>query len=76
MPERERFRVEVGFDGGQSLSLLLDRNDADRLEKALAAGHETPIGLEADDGSYTVSLRKVAYLKRYTRESRVGFGNS
>ena len=30
--------------------------------------------LDASDGRYTVVLSRVVYMKRYARESRVGFG--
>ena len=30
--------------------------------------------LDASDGRYTVVLGRVVYMKRYARESRVGFG--
>ena len=75
MAEAGRFRVEIGFDGGQALSLLVERVGLDALEQALREGSERSFALEADDGSYTIALRKVTYVKRFARESRVGFGN-
>ena len=30
--------------------------------------------LDASDGRYTVALPRLVYMKRYARESRVGFG--
>jgi hypothetical protein len=30
--------------------------------------------LDSTDGRYTVVLARVVYMKRYARESRVGFG--
>ena len=30
--------------------------------------------LDASDGRYTVALSRLVYMKRYARESRVGFG--
>ena len=73
MAEAARIRIEIGFDGGQALSLLVEPTGADALERALADGKEQPVVLESDDGSYTIALRKVAYVKRFARESRVGF---
>ena len=29
---------------------------------------------DAEDGRYTVSLARIVYVKRFARESRVGFG--
>jgi hypothetical protein len=71
-----RVRIEIGFDGNQALSLLAERAGVERLEKALAEGREEPVVVEAEDGSYTIALRKVAYVKRFARESRVGFGDA
>jgi hypothetical protein len=75
LPDGERIRVEIGFDGGQALSLLADRDGVDRLERALTSGGDDPVVLESQDGSYTIALRKIAYVKRFIRESKVGFGD-
>ncbi len=72
---KERTRVEIAFDGGQTLSVLVDHSVAEALEAALAAGDEAAFGLDADDGHYTVALRRVVYVKRFTREGRVGFSS-
>ena len=70
----ERVRVEVAFDGGQVLSVLVAADAAEELERALggAAGAGS-FALEAEDGRYVIALGKVVYVKRFTRESRVGF---
>jgi hypothetical protein len=70
----ERVRVEVAFDGGQVLSVLVATQEAEELERALggAAGAGS-FGLDSEDGRYVIALAKVVYVKRFTRESRVGF---
>ncbi len=68
----ERVRIEVGFDGGQSLSMLVEASAADELERSV--GGDGAVTLDAEDGRYTVALRRVVYLRRALRESRVGFG--
>lgn len=73
MAENGRIRIEIGFDGGQMLNVLVEAESADRLEEALAGGDEGALALEASDGLYSIVLGKVAYVKRFTRESRVGF---
>jgi hypothetical protein len=73
--EPSRIRVEIGFEGGQVLSLLVPHASADQLERVLADPNEPSVSLDAEDGAYTISLRKVTYAKRFTRESRVGFGD-
>jgi hypothetical protein len=47
---------------------------ADEIEQRLKEGSEGTVDIEAEDGRYVVVLREVAYLKRFARESRVGFG--
>ena len=70
----ERVRIEIGFDGGQIMSALVEARDADRLEQALGGSEDGALGLEVEDGRYTVALRRVVYVKRFAREGRVGFG--
>ena len=70
----ERIRIEVGFDGGQGVSALVSVDEADSLEKALAKGDDGVFRITAEDGHYAVSLRRVVFVKRYARESHVGFG--
>ena len=71
----ERTRIEVAFEGGQTLSVLVPVEGADRLEQALAGDRGGAIALEAEDGRYTVVLGEVVYMKRFAREARVGFGS-
>jgi hypothetical protein len=70
----ERIRLEFGFDGGQGMVVHVEASTADALERALAESPEDAFALDADDGRYTVRLNRVVYLKRFSRESRVGFG--
>ena len=70
----ERVRIEVGFEGGQGISVLLSSSDATALEQALEKGEEGSITLEAEDGTYTIAVPRIVYVKRYARESHVGFG--
>jgi hypothetical protein len=69
-------RIEIAFDGGQTISLLVPVVDADALDDALGAGREDALTLEAEGGRYSVVLRRIVYVKRFARESRVGFGNA
>ena len=70
----ERIRIEVGFDGGQGLSALVTTDEADKLEDALAKGGDGVFKIDGEDGTYAISLRRIVFVKRYARESRVGFG--
>jgi len=73
-------RIEIAFDGGQIMSALVTAASADALEQALGAADlragtgEAALALEAEDGRYTIALQRVVYVKRFLRESRVGFG--
>ena len=73
MSSNDRVRVEIAFDGNQVLSVYVPSATADDLDRALAGDQES-LSFEAEDGRYTVHMRKVVYMKRLARESRVGFG--
>ena len=68
----EFVRIEIGFDGGQSLSMLVNPDSADELERGI--GEDGSVSLDAEDARYVVALRRVVYLRRFLREARVGFG--
>ena len=68
----EQVRIEIGFDGGQSLSMLVSTESADELERGI--GQDGSVTLDAEDAHYIVNLRRVVYLRRFRREARVGFG--
>ena len=76
----DRIRIEMGFDGGQSLSVVVEEAIADELERALASAQpragagEGALTFDAEDGRYTVALRRIAFIRRSQREARVGFG--
>ena len=76
MASSEHIRIEIGFDGGQVMSAQVPPDAADRLQEQLAAGSDGAFALDADDGRYIVALRRIVYVKRFARESRLGFGNS
>jgi hypothetical protein len=62
------------------MSAIVNPASADALEQALGSADlradagEAAFPLEAEDGRYTIALRRVVYVKRFARESRVGFG--
>jgi hypothetical protein len=72
--EPDSVRIELAFDGGPGLSALVTIKGADELERALATQAGGTVMLDSTDGRYTVVLTRVVYMKRYARESRVGFG--
>ena len=74
MASNERTRIEIAFDGGQIVGALVPTEAVDELERAIASSAQETLTVDADDGRYTVALRHVLYVKRFARESRVGFG--
>ena len=68
----EQVRIEIGFDGGQSLSMLVTAESADELANGI--GQDGSVTLEAEDARYIVALRRVVYLRRFRRDAKVGFG--
>jgi hypothetical protein len=82
LSERERVRVEIAFDGGQIMGALVAAESADALEQALGSAElragtgDAALALDAEDGRYTIALQRVVYVKRFARESRVGFGSA
>jgi hypothetical protein len=58
------------------MGALVTPEGADALEQALGAAEAAALSLEAEDGRYTVALQRVVYVKRFARESRVGFGGA
>ena len=67
-------RVEIGLDGGQTLSVLMTSESAKSLEGALDKGDSGALALDAQDGELRLVLSRILYAKRFARESRVGFG--
>jgi hypothetical protein len=74
LAEEESVRIELSFDGGTILSALVTVQGADEVERALATEAGGTVMLDSADGRYTVVVGRVVYMKRYARESRVGFG--
>jgi hypothetical protein len=72
----ERTRIEVAFQGGAAIGVLVSGATADALERALESGSQESFRLDAEDGHYTLALTRVVYVKRFARDSRVGFGNA
>ena len=75
MTDTDRIRIEIAFEGTQYLTVYLPTSTADDLDRALAGAHDS-LSFEAEDGRYTVSIPKIVYVKRFARESRVGFGTN
>jgi hypothetical protein len=69
----DRVRIEIGFDGGQVMGAVVETGTVDELERSLGQSTDGAFAIESEDGRYTISLRRIVYVKRFTREARVGF---
>ena len=70
MAEGDRIRLEIAFEGGQGLTIFVTADVAEGLDRALADGAEGGYSFEAEDGRYTVAVRKIVFVKRFAREPR------
>jgi hypothetical protein len=67
-------RIEIGLDGGQILSALVTPASADALDDAMrSTSGDAAVELQAEDGVMLLVLPRVLYVKRFARETRVGF---
>jgi len=64
--------VDIGFTGGQVLSLRLDKSAYDGIKKAID-GDKRFYDLNAADSTVTLDLSQVVYLRVETQDHRVGF---
>jgi hypothetical protein len=58
------------------MSASVEIATADELEQSLGAGGVGAFQIEAEDGRYTVALARIVYVKRFSREGRVGFSDN
>jgi hypothetical protein len=72
----ERIRAELGFAGGQVIGGFFEAGSLAELERALHEDGPRVVVLESEDGPYHVVVPLVAYYKRFSRSSRVGFGSA
>jgi hypothetical protein len=70
----DRVRVDIAFEGGISLAVSVPPATADDLDRALGNPGAESFTFEAEDGHYTLSVRKIIFVKRSQREQVVGFG--
>lgn len=72
----ERVRVEVAFQGGQTIGGTVASSAVDALRETIGSQPDGVFELTTDDGTYLIPLRAVMYVKRFVRESQIGFGRS
>ena len=72
----EKVRVDIGLEGGSTLSVSVTALEADSLEQRLRSGDGGVAELESDDGRLIVVLAHVLYVRRHSRGGRVGFSSA
>ena len=74
--QAERVRLEIVFEGGASVSVGVEAQVADALDRALAGadGDSRAFAFEAEDGKYVLALPRIVFVRRTEREQIVGFG--
>ena len=69
----DRVRLDIGLEGGSTLTVTVSVQEADALEQRLRQSDPGVAELEAEDGRLLVVLSHVLYVRRHARGSRVGF---
>jgi hypothetical protein len=75
MASDELVRVEIGFRGGEGVTARIPVAEADALEERLRKRDDAVVELTTQDARFLVVLAQVLYVKRYARESHVGFSS-
>jgi hypothetical protein len=66
-------RVDIGFSGGQVLSVRLPESAYQDLRKELSKGSEGWHELKTEDSELVLHLNQVVYIRLDTEQHRVGF---
>jgi hypothetical protein len=71
--EKRAARVDVGFSGGQVLSVRMPEAAYEDLRKELSKGSEGWHELRTEDSQLTLNLAQVVYIRLDTEQHKVGF---
>ncbi len=66
-------RVDIGFSGGQVLSLRMGDDAYRSLGDEVRSGSQGWHEVEADDSTVSVNLGQVVYVRLDTEQQKVGF---
>jgi hypothetical protein len=72
MAEAKFRRVDIGFQAGPVLSLRLEKDAYEALEKALG-GSERWHEVDSEEAKVNLDLSQVIYVRLDTESGRVGF---
>jgi hypothetical protein len=73
MAEAKFRRVDVGFQAGPALSLRLEEDAYEGLQRALGSGADRWHEIDSEDSKVTLDLSQVIYVRLDTESGRVGF---
>ena len=68
-------RIEIGFDGGQVVSVRLDESGLGALRQAVESGdgwHD----LETEEGTFALDLGKVVFVRAAGGSHSIGFSGA
>jgi acetyl-CoA carboxylase beta subunit len=71
--EKRAARVDIGFSGGQVLSVRLEESTYQDLQKELSKGSEGWHDLRTEDSELTLHLNQVVYVRLDAEQHKVGF---
>ena len=71
----DQIKVEIGFGIGQILSVKLTREELDQLRKAVESGTGW-YDLEAQEGSVSLNLAMVVFLRVTDPRHSIGFSGA
>jgi hypothetical protein len=66
-------RVDIGFSGGQVLSIRMQDDSYEDLRKELSKGSEGWHELKTEDSQIALHLSQVVYVRLDTEQHKVGF---
>ena len=72
MADARAERVSVGFSGGQVIDIKITDSKLKELRKALEQA-EGWLDLEADEGTVTIDLRQVVFVRSTVTPQQIGF---
>jgi hypothetical protein len=67
-------RISIGFSGGQVVEVKVDAGKLKDLRKALDKA-EGWVDIETEEGTVSIDLRQVVFLRGAATSHRIGFGD-
>jgi hypothetical protein len=68
-------RISIGFSGGQVVEVKVDAGKLKDLRKALDKA-EGWVDIDTEDGTVSIDLRQVVFLRGAATSHRIGFSES